>query len=445
MAKVVWAVVGFVALLGVGWAASDQGEEPAIPAEAVSSARTWEEEKQLLASQKGAFEEETQLRQELERLQRELLSFPKKRRYRVGWDSEMTYDANRDGSRISDNPKSKGETTFRIKPFASYDLSGRKTDVRLEYGWSRTYGVKIQTGDLINQDLNLRVGRKIFKKTSLTLNDRFALKGQRSTRIEEVKRLTWDQSHRAGLTYEMTPKIQMVLESDYSRTDHPHEEFDQDTTYTYAWSPTAFFQVTPKSRFSAAYRMSFNESPVETGDAITHQIRGSYAFKVTPKSSASVDLGYSIQNPASAAASTSDSTVVSLGYLWQITPKSGFRLNYSRTFTDSTSDSVTTLIQTGTDSRSDSLGLAFGFRPHRKASTELSFNGSHSRTKTAGGDATGTKTRSWTYPFQVSTNLSLAQWVSMTISYTYTHQISDERELQEVRDHALVVTSNISY
>lgn len=441
----VWAIIGLAVLFGSGRAESDPTQPTTAETPSHRLAGTWEAEKKLLDSEQGTFEEETQLRQELERLQKELLTFPKKRHYRVGWDSEMTYDANRDAGRIGDTPKSKGETTFRIKPFGSYDLSGRKTDVRLEYGWSRIYGVKIETSDLMNQDLSLRMGRKIFKKTSLSLNDRFALKGQRSTSIGQVKRLTWDQSHRAGLTYEVTPKIQMVLESDYSRTDHPHEEFDQDTTYTYAWSPTAFFQVTPKSRFSAAYRMSFSRTPPETGDATTHQIRGSYAFKVTPKSSASVDLGYSIQNPDSAAASTSDSTVVSLGYLWQITPKTGFRMNYSRTFTDSTADSVTTLIQTGTDSRSDSLGLAFGFRPHRKASTELSFNGSHSRTKTAGGDATGTKTRSWTYPFQISTNLSLAQWVSLTISYTYTHQITDERELQEVRDHALVVTSNISY
>lgn len=388
-------------------------------------------------------QEDKALRQELERLQRELLKVPKRRRYRFGGDNEMTYDGNRDATRIGDNGK--GETTFRIKPFLGYDLSGRKTDVKLEYGWSRIYGVKTESSDTLDQDVTLRFQRKLFKKTTLALNDRFSLKSQRSTSIEE-KRLTWSQSHRQSLTHDLTRKLQIVLESDYSRTDNPHEEFDQDTNYTYAVSPTVFFQVTPKSRLSAAYRMSWTRTVGnEAGDTTTHQIRGTYSFRVTQKSSATFDLGYQIQSPDSAGATTSDQTLVGVAYIFQMTPKTSTRFNYSRTFQDSTADSVTTLVQTGSETASDSLGLGLSLRPHRRVGLEFAFNGSHSRTKTSAGDATGSKTRSWTLPFQAAMNLSLAQWISFNVSYTYSHQLTDEKATNEVRDHALVVTSNMNF
>ncbi len=391
----------------------------------------------------GVRQEDKALRQELERLQRELLKVPKRKRYRFGDDNEMTYDGNRDSTRIGDNGK--GETTFRIKPFLGYDLSGRKTDLKLEYGWSRIYGVKTEGSDSVDQDVTFRLQRKLFKKTTLSLNDRFALKRQRSTAIEE-KRLTWSQSHRQSLTHNLTQKLQVVLESDYSRTDHPHEEFDQDTNYTYALSPTVFFQVTPKSRLSAAYRMSWTRTAGnEAGDATTHQVRGTYSFRVTQKSSATFDLGYQIQNPNSAGATTSDQTLVGAAYIFQMTPKTSTRFNYSRTFQDSTADSVTTLVQTGTETVSDSLGLGLSLRPHRRLGVEFAFNGSHSRTKTSAGDATGSKTRTWTLPFQAALNLSLAQWITFNVSYTYSHQLTDEKSTNEVRDHALVVTSNVNF
>lgn len=362
----------------------------------------------------------------------------------------MTFDANRNTTRIGgavgdEDNDAKGETRFRIKPFVSYDLSGRKTNLNAEYGWTRTYGTKVETSDLMTQDWTFRAGRKIFKKTSLTLNDRFTLSRQRVTEIEE-KKVTWDQSHRQSLSYELSRKITLIFDSDYARSDLPHEEFDEDTNSSVGLSPTINFQVTPKSRLTGAYRMGFNRTQGnEASDATTHQFRGSYAFLVTKKSSASFDLGYQIQNPDSAGATTQDTTTVGLSYSWQVTPKTSFRTNYSRTFTDSTSDSVTTLLQTGTDSRSDSLSLALGFRPHRRVNTDFSFNGSHSRTKTAGGDGSGSKTRSWTFPFQAALDFTLTQWARFTVSYTYTHTFSNERELEETRKHVLVATSNVNF
>lgn len=381
----------------------------------------------------------------LQRYQKELLRFPKRDRLSYGGDLDMTYDNNVNRNVIRSE---EGDTLFRMAPFVKLDLGSRKTDLAVEFRSSHSYNAKVPEGgrDVLRLEGTLRAGRKFGKKTTVSLNDRLSSTLVRHEEIDDDgKKVSYDNSHRLSVNHPMNRKLTLNFEADYSRTDFPHELFDQDGSRTVQLDPNLFFNLTPKTRISLGYRWSVSRNRTESSDKTTHEFRVGYSGKITGKSSLQIDLSQAFDDPDSAQAARADRTTVSTAYIWQATPKTSLRVLYSNSFTHSISDSVSgaNLLKTTTRSASDSLSTSVRFRLNRKTSTEFSFDGSHSHSKTRQTGADNTRSRTWTFPFQGAVDFTLTRWLRFRFAYTYRHQIGNE-DSNEHRAHTWFFGSNVS-
>lgn len=382
-------------------------------------------------------------KEERENYRKELLRRPKRDRLRFGGDFDITYDTNVVRRVIRSE---KEDTTFGIKPFGELDLSTKRIDLRTEFRWNGSYRAKVSEGtDSMSWEIAVRSGKKIGRRINLSMNNRLTRSGQRDTSIDDGKKITFDNSHQAALNYELNRKITFNFDSTLSRTDFPHENFDQDGTYQLQLSPNMSLQLTRKTKVTLGYRWTYSRTKVKTSDSRTDEFRLGYSGKITGKSTLSVDLTQSFQHPDSARATTQEQTSTSVGYVWQATPKTSLRLQYSNTLGLSISDSVSgqNLLKSWTRSQSDTWSTSIRFKLNRKISTEFSSNISHSHSKTVQTGADNTRSRIWTFPFQTAVDVSLAKWVRLRFTYTFRHQIGNE-ESNENRSHTWFVGTNIS-
>lgn len=385
--------------------------------------------------------------QEIEQLKKELLRFPKKKRFRYGGDFDMTYDSNPSGLGIHHE---EGDTTFNLIPFMEVDLSGRHTDLRFEFRENNHYNVKrsVNPGnDTISQEGKIRFQRKVMKKTTLSLNDRLNRMSSRVQGIDDGTKVSWANSHRAGLSYAYNPKITLNFEVNFSSTTFPHENFDETSSRSLDLNPNLIFKLTKKTQISLGYQNSRSMIHTESSDATSHIFRVGYSGKLSAKSSLSADFAWTIQDPNSAQASNSKQYSTNLGYIWQPTRKTGVRLSYSNSFQRAISDSISgaSLLKSTTLTSSDSWGLSTRLRLHRRIDAEFSFSPSHSHSKTKKTGADNTRSRTFTFPFQVAIDYNLARWLRLRFSYTYRHKIGDERKTDETRSHTWLVSSNVAF
>ncbi len=403
----------------------------------------------LLEEKEGAqegtmSEEERAAREELKRLKKELLRFPKRDRFSFGGDFNYTYDSNVNRNLIHHE---KDNSLFELSPYMSFDFGGRKTDMRAEYRWNRKYNDQFPEGkDTAFQEISLRSGRKIGKRTTLSLNDRIGRESFRVQGIDDGKEIRWDNSHRASLNYQLNRKLSFNLNADYARRDFPHENFDQTGDWQFSLEPSASYLLTPKSRFDFGYSWRITEDKTKTSDSTTHLFRISYFGKITGKSSLQADFSQSFQDPDTANASSSNQTASSLGYIWQVTPKTSLRLLYSNTFTLTLSDSISgaSLLKTEGRSRVNALSASLRFRLNRKLSTEFSFDGTHTHTKTKTTGAANVRTGVYTFPFQVAADYQLAKWFRLRLAYTFHYQYGNEKT-DENRAHTWLVGTSWSF
>ena len=381
--------------------------------------------------------------EDLKRYQKELLHRPKKRRIHVGYDTDMTYINNRSGAPIH---YEKGNTAFRINPSISLDLGKKKTDMKLEYRWNRLYNDKTPESDNFSQELSFRAGRKIFRKITLSLNDRLSRSSVRVAGFDD-KKINFDNSHRQALSYDFNSKLTLNFETNYTSTVFPNENWDDQGTFDFQMSPNLAFQLTRKTRLTAGYQNSRPQSHPKTSDVTNHVFRMGYSGKITPKSSLSADFSWTIQDPTSATASNAKKYSTSASYLWQMTSKTSLRFSYSNSYSHSISDSVSgsALFKTVSYSNSDSWGSNVRFRLHRKINAELSFNPSHSHSTTKKTGNANTHSRSFTFPFQVGLDLDLRKGFRVRLTYTYQHKIGDEMKTDENRTHTWFVGTNLLF
>jgi len=385
--------------------------------------------------------------EEIKRLKKELLRLPKKRRFRFGGDFDMTYDSN--PSNVAAIHHEEGDTTFNLNPSAEVNLSGRRTDLRFEFRESNRYNVKrgrTPGNDTVTQEGRIRFGRKILKKVTLSLNDRLSRASSRVEGIDDGKKITWVNSHRTALSYDYHPKLTLNFEVNYSRTDFPHENFDETTTDSLELDPNLIFKPTKKTQITMSYRKGLARIHTESSNANTHIFRIGYSGKLSAKSSLSADFSWTLQDPNSAQASDSKQYLTNLGYIWQATRKTSIRLSYSNSFQRSLSDSISggALLKSTTLTSSDTWGLSTRLRPHRKINTEFSFNPSHSHTNTKKTGSDNARSRTFTFPFQMAIDYNLARWVRLRFSYTYRHRIGNERKSDEARSHTWLVSTNVA-
>ena len=421
-----------------------QSREIEAERESAMDAHTLIEEKKKGLEEAGSPEDRKQLKEELDQLKRELLRFPKRDRLSFGGDFDITQDSNvfRRVIRSEDS-----DTLFQMSPYAEFDLGGRQTDLRAEYRWNRQYNAKFSEGrDTLTQEWILRSGRKIAKKTTLSLNNRLGRQSVRDVSIHDGRQIRWDNSHRASLNHKLNRKLTLNFEADYSRRDFPHENFDQDGDWQLQLDPNVFFQITPKTRLTAGYRLILAQNKTKTNDNTKHEFRVGYTGQITGKSSLSLDFAQTFHDPDSAVVANSDTTVSSAGYIWQATPKTSIRLFYSNTYAHSVSDSVSgsALLKLTTRTSSDTLSTSVRFRLHRKINTEFSFDGSHSASRTQQTGAANTHSQTWTFPFQAAVDYQVLRWMRLRFAYTFRHQIGNERS-DENRSHTWFFGTNLAF
>jgi hypothetical protein len=268
---------------------SFQGSQAQEEGEAEEEAQVQREEAmtaQLLLAEKAEFlgkgstKEKQKLSEELKRYQKELLKFPKRDRLSYGGDFDMTYDSNVNRNIIRSE---EGDTLFRVAPFARVDLGTRKSDLVVEFRGTKEYNVKVpEYRDFVKPEVTVRAGRKIGKKTTASLNHRLSADIRRDAEIDDDgKKVRYDNSSRVSFNHTLNRKLSLNLEIDYSRTDLPHELFDQDGTYSVQIDPNLFFHWTPKTRFSMGYRWSVSRPKTESTDRTSHEFRIGYSGKMT--------------------------------------------------------------------------------------------------------------------------------------------------------------------
>ena len=378
--------------------------------------------------------------EELKRYKSELLRRPKRKRLSIGYDTDATYMTNRSGAKIH---YEKGNSGFHIIPSVSWDFSKRKTDMKLEYRWNRFYNNKTPEADNFSQELSFRGSRKIFRKTTLSLNDRLTRNSVRVANFDN-KKIDFNNSHRQSLSYEFNPKLSFNLETNHTSTAFVDENFDQDGSLDFQIDSNAAFQLTRKTRVTAGYQLSNPRSHAHTSDVTNHGLRFGYSGKITPKSSISADFSWTIQDPIKAQASNSKKYSSSVSYLWQMTPKTGLRLIYSNSYSYAISDSVSgrALLKSVNYSSSNTWGMSVRFRAHRRINAEFSFNPSHADSKTKQTGAANTKSRSFTFPIQVGLDIELWRGIRFRLTYTYRHKIGDEMKTDENRTHTWFAGTN---
>lgn len=417
-------------------------EESTAREQAMDAMVSVQEKKRHPSKERNEENDEVALK-ELQTYQKELLRFPKKDRLRFGQDADYTYNTNSGGSRIHNQ---EGNSTYRINPFINLDLGGQKTDIRFEYRWNRSYNNFTPQADAFSQEGTLRFGRRILPKTNLSLNQRLTRASSRVAGLDN-KKISWDSTNRVGLNYEFHPKIQMNLEANYARLFFTQEDFDETGTRNFQLDPSVVLVLTPKTRLTLGYQWSLPRVHTEASDTINHVFRVSYSGKVTAKSSVSADLSYTLRDPASARASKGDSVASSVGYMWQVTPKTGLRFLYSNSVELSLSDSISgvSLLKTETRTTSDTLSLSIRWRAHRRINTEFSFTPSHSHSKTKRTGDANVRSRTFTFPFQVALDIDLVKWLKLRLAYTYRHKIGNEHKTDENRNHTWFVGTNVAF
>ncbi|MBI4115781.1 MAG: hypothetical protein HY447_04300 [Candidatus Omnitrophica bacterium] len=440
--KLTWTVlltVFFFKVLGIeftqAWAEITQDREKEL---AMETQVLLEEKK--AGVEEAASEDQEALREELQEIQKSLLRFPKKDRFRFGGDFTYTYDTNASRRPVQ---QEEGDSLFTLQPFGQIDVGGRKTKLNFEFRQGRDYNAKRPENDIFFLEMRDRFARKFAKKISVSLNDRLRRQSQRVTEID-TKRVQWDYSNQATVTYQLSRKMVVNLGSSYTRQEFPHENFDQNGTYTYQLDPSVAFDVTPKTRVTLGYRWGITRDKTQGADNTTHEARLNYSGRITGKSSLTADVSLSAQDPHSGGASEVNSITENVGYIWQITPKTSIRTLYAHsnqlTETETVTDTIP--VKNRTFTRTDTLSFSVRFRAHRKITTEFSFDGQHTRTKTKNGATPKDLTRQIVYPFQVALDLDLTKWAKMRLTYTFRYQRADE-EPSENRAHTWFVSTNI--
>ncbi len=382
-------------------------------------------------------------RADLKNYESELLRRPKKKYLRFGYDTDATYSSNRAGSPIH---YEQGNTGVRTNPSVSLDLSKRKTDLRLEYRWNRLYNNKTPGSDSFSQELSLRAGRKISRKTTFSLNERLTRNSVRVVAFDN-KKINLNIAQRTALSYEFNPKLSFNFETNYTNSVFTDENFDEQGTHDFQLDPSFSFQPTRKSRITGGYQWSNPRSHTETSDVTNHVFRSGYNLKITPKSSASVDFTWTLQDAVTAQASNSKKYATSASYIWQATKKTSIRLLYSNSYSYAISDSVSgrNLLKTVSYSASNTWGTSFRFRALKRLNTEFSFNPTHNDSKTITTGSANTKSRSFTFPIQVGLDVDVWRGIRLRFTYTYRHKIGDEMKTDENRTHTWFLGTNFAY
>ena len=389
---------------------------------------------------------------DIEQLKKELLSLPKRDRFRFEQDAQYSFDSN-----INRNPinSEKSDSVLDASDAFLIDLSGKKTDLRLESRAGKQWNIKFPKKDFWLGEERIRYRRKYLKKITHSFQSMIRRHNSKTVEMNDRK-VRWDAQQNTSFNYLVSRKFAVNSEFEMVKHLFTTEAFDQDSNWEASAAPSAFWIITPKSRLSAGYRFGANRIRSKTGDANAQEIHLGYFGQVTRKSSGSLDFAFTHQTPRSRDTATVNTVTTGVGYVLQLTPKSQMTVQLLRSMQNSTSNTITSSDTSassiaaadaaGTDQTAkstthfthDSITLSFNSRLTSKMTGILVLNGSHFSTHVAKGGSKDNETMQISFPISLSVTYFLQRWINMTLGYTFAYRVADEKP-DNYRSHAVVL------
>lgn len=370
---------------------------------------------------------------EIQNLKKQLLSLPKRDRLKFEFEGQQSFDTNVNRQTFG---YEKNDSMFDAGGNMLIDLSGRKTDLRLETGVSKNWSIEFPEKDTMEGQEVLRYRRRYFKKLSQSSQSRLARHNSKTVEIDSEK-VRYNSSQNTSINYAFSPKLSLNSDFSLSHVIFPQEAFDQDSSKEASFAPGAFWNFTPKSRGSLGYRLAGNRIETKSGDANSHEIHGGYFGRITRKSSASLDLAFAKQLPKSKDTATVNTVTTGLGYIWQMTPKTQILVQYINSMQNSTSNAASGVdaaatdeaVVTKTDSRfhNNSVSLSLNSRLTRKLNAVLTINPNYLTTSTVSGEEQESDGKQYGSSFSLAVTYTLKRWAVLTTGYSFNYRWGDER------------------
>jgi len=416
-------------------------------AEMIEAQKTLETMDKLGAAAKTAEAQgESLSKAEIEELRKKLLNVQKKDRWRFGLDGDHSYTTNNNGGTPQHE---KGDSQFNATANTEFSFGGKKTDMGLELRGTKNWNIIASTNDTWQAEERLRSRRKLFKKTNVSANSRIARNASKTLEIETNK-IRWDANNQMSTNFAFSRKLSANLDLATSKRVFLQEAFDQDSGWQATGNPSAFWNVTPKSRISFGYGEGVSRNRLKAGNSDSKDFRVGYFGQVTRKSSASVDVGVSKQDSFKAD-SRSTSITIGSGYIWQTTPKVQTSVQVTRGFSNTTSESVTgdtadSAVVTRSDNYSvnDNFALSLNYRMASKISLSMTSGLSNTQTKAFTDGGLTAVTHIMTFPTSLGVNLSLTNWMTTSFTYSFSYKVGNEKtDLSRV--HTFASAMGISF
>ncbi len=385
---------------------------------------------------------------EMEGLKKQLLNLPKRDRFKMELSGDYTYDTN-----ISRLPlrQEKDDSLFDTTGTALFDLSGRKTDLRLELGGNRHWSWEFPEGDAWQGDFRLRYRRKYFRKLTQSSNSIISRNSSKSPEINEPK-IRWDVNNQSAWNWAFSKKLSLNTGLAWTRRIFAQEAFDQDSGANYTFAPAGFWNITPKSRISMGVTFGGSRSVTKTGDSNSLNFNLGYLGRITRKSSANINFGYDKQTPKSADTAESTGLTLGAGYIWQLTSKTQTTIQAIRSLQNTTSDLVSGSPDDGeheiskTDSHyyNDSLTWSLNSRLTNKFTANFSANISRNKTKAQTTVDEETETQQISFPLSLTINYVIRRWMILTLGYTFSYRVGNE-ENDFYRSHLYKASMRLTF
>ncbi len=395
-------------------------------------------------------EDKDELSQEIDAMKKQLLQLPKRDRFKVEIIGNQQFDTNANRSPLNSE---KNDSVLDVAGKMLFDLSGRKTDLRWEVGGGKQWSIEFPEKDTKQFQEILRFRRKFFRKISQSTQSRIVRQSSKTVEINNEK-VRYDSSNSTALNYAISPKFSMNNDISMSQHIYRQEAFDQDSSWEVGYAPSVFWNLTPKSRVNLGYKIGQNRVRTKVGNAVAHEIHGGYFGRITRKSSASIDLGFSHQSPREASTASVNGVTAGVGYIWQMTPKTQILVQYINSWQNSTSKSTegldsaatneTQVAKTQTRFHNSSLTVSANARLNRKLTAVLTFNPYFFSTHTAGSAETDSDAHQIGIPASISVTYFVRRWLILTSSYTFTYRTGDEYG-DKSRDHLIKNSARLTF
>ncbi len=391
--------------------------------------------------------EKDEVEDQIEDLKQQLLKLPKRDRFGVQLNGKYLFDSN---INRAINEQEDNDSVFDVDGAALFDLGGKKTDLRFEVKSGKQWNWEFPEKDFWTAEERIRFRRKYFKKIAHASHSKLARHSSKTVEINSEK-VRWDSQQSQSFNYVMTRKLSMNAEFGMRQRYFPNEVFDQDSSWDAMAAPSAFWMMTPKSRLALGYQIGTTKIRTKVGNANAHSVHAGYFGRVTRKSSLSLDLAFSHQEPKSRETPVSNGVTSGIGYILQMTGKTQGILQLIHALQNTSSDiiglntdGVEQTTKTDAHFANTSLSLSFNSRLTRKMTGIATFNASLFRSKVAKTGDEETESTQLSFPMSLSINYVLSRWIRVSAGYTFAYRMGPEK-LDRYKAHSFTTAMNINF